>query len=38
MGLIAAARDPLLVTDENGVCAGIIAGDTVLRAQARTDG
>lgn len=38
MGRIAAARGPLVVTGTDGACAGIVTGDTVLRALTRQGG
>ncbi len=38
MGRIVAARGPLVVTCIDGACAGIVTGDTVLRALTRQGG
>jgi len=38
MGQIAAARGPLVVTGTDGTCAGIVNGDTVMRALPRRGG
>lgn len=38
MGWIAAARGPLVVTGIDDTCAGIVNGDTVMRALTRQGG